>query len=50
MLRLWKAHIQKEDTSHFKTLKETGLLLEKKTEFADQLQNLINEFKNPKNI
>ena len=45
-LRLWKAHIQKGDISYFQTLKETGLLPEKKTEFADQFQNVLNEFFN----
>ena len=45
-LRLSKAHIQKGDISHFRTLKETGLLPEKKTQLGDQLENLINEFLN----
>ena len=39
-------HIKKGDISHFQTLKETELLPEKKTEFTDQLQNLMNEFLN----
>ena len=44
-LRLWKAHIQKGNISHFQTLKETKLF-PNKTEFSDQLQNLLNEFLN----
>ena len=43
-LRLWHAHIQNANLAHFPTLKEMGILLEKKTEFADQLQQLLNEF------
>ena len=43
-LRLWHAHIQNSNLSHFPTLKEMGMLPEKKTEFADQLQNLLNDF------
>ena len=43
-LRLWHAHIQNANLSHFPTLKEMGMLPEKKTEFADQLQKLLNEF------
>lgn len=43
-LRLWKAHIQKGDLSHFQTLRDTGMRPEKNTEFADQLQKLLNEF------
>ena len=45
-LRPWKAEVQKGNKSHFQTLKETGLPPEKKTKFADQLQNLLNEFLN----
>ena len=43
-LRLWHAHIQNADFSHFPTLKEMGMLPEKKTEFADQLEKLFNKF------
>ena len=43
-LRLWHAHIKNADLSHFPTLKEIGMLPEKKTEFADQLEKLLNEF------
>ena len=43
-LRLWHAHIQNENLSHFITLKEMGMYSEKKTEFADQLEKLFNEF------
>ena len=43
-LRLWHAHIQNANLSHFPTLKEMGMRSEKKTEFADQLENLFNEF------
>ena len=43
-LRLWHAHIQNANLAHFLTLKEMGMLPEKKTEFADQLQQLLNEF------
>ena len=43
-LRLWLAHIQNANLTHFPTLKEMGMLPEKKTEFADQLQKLLNEF------
>ena len=43
-LRLWHAHIQNANLVHFPTLKEMGMLPEKKTEFADQLQQLLNEF------
>ena len=43
-LRLWHAHIQNADLSHFPTLKEMGVLPEKKTEFADQLEKLFNKF------
>ena len=35
-LRLWHAHIQNANLSHFLTLKEMGMRPEKKTEFADQ--------------
>ena len=34
-LRLWNAHIQNGNLSHFPTLKEMGMRPEKKTEFAD---------------
>ena len=34
-LRLWHAHIQNANFSHFLTLKEMGMRPEKKTEFAD---------------
>ena len=43
-LRLWHAHIQNANLAHFPTLKEMEMLPEKKTEFADQLQHLLNEF------
>ena len=43
-LRLWHAHIQNANLSHFPFLKEMGMRLEKKTEFADQLKKLFNEF------
>ena len=43
-LRLWHAHIQNADLSHFPTLKEIGMLPEKKTEYADSLEKLFNEF------
>ena len=43
-LRLWHAHIQNANLSHFLTLKEMGMCPEKKTEFADQLKKLFNEF------
>ena len=42
-LRLWLAHIQNANLSHFSTLKEMGMRSEKKTEFADQLEKLFNE-------
>ena len=42
-LRLWHAHIQNANLSHFPTLKEMGMHPEKKTEFADQLEKLFNE-------
>ena len=42
-LRLWHAHIQNADLSHFPTLKEMEMRPEK-TEFADQLKKLFNEF------
>ena len=38
-LRLWHAHIQNAHLAHF-----PGMLPKKKTEFADQLQQLLNEF------
>jgi len=43
-LRLWQAHIQNANLCHFPTLKETGMRPEKKTEFADPLEILLNEF------
>ena len=43
-LRLWHAQTQNANLAHFPTLKEMGMLPEKKTEFADQLQQLLNEF------
>ena len=43
-LRLWHAHIQNANLSHFLTLKEMETRPEKKTEFADQLEKLFNEF------
>ena len=43
-LGLWHAHIQNVNLSHFPTLKEMGMRPEKKTEFADQLEKLFNEF------
>ena len=42
-LRLWHAHIQNANISHFPTLKEMGMRSEKKTEFAGQLK-LFKEF------
>jgi len=42
--RLWQVHIQDGNLCHFPTLKETGMRPEKKTEFADQLEKLLNEF------
>jgi len=36
--------MQNENLCHFPTLKETGMRPEKKTEFADQLEILLNEF------
>ena len=42
-LRLWHAHIQNVNLSHFPTLKEMGMRPEKKTEFADQLEKFFNE-------
>ena len=43
-LRLWHAHIQNANLSHFLTLKKMGMHPEKKNEFADQLEILFNEF------
>ena len=43
-LRLWHVQIQNANLAHFPTLKEMGMLPEKKTKFADQLQQLLNEF------
>ena len=42
-LRLWHAHIQNANLSHFPTLKEMEMHPEKKTEFADQLEKLFNK-------
>ena len=44
-LRLWHAHIQNANLAHFPTLKELRMLPEKKTEFADQLQQLLKNFR-----
>ena len=41
-LRLWHAHIQNANLSHFPTLKE--MRMRPKTEFADLLEKLFNEF------
>ena len=38
-LRLWHAHIQNANLSHFSTLKKMAMRPEKKTEFADQFEN-----------
>ena len=43
-LRLPHAHIQNANLSHFPTLKKMGMRPKKKTEFADQLEKLFNEF------
>ena len=43
-LRLWHAHKQNANLSHFPTLKEMGMRSMKKTGFADQLQKFFNEF------
>ena len=43
-LRLWHAHIQNANLSHFPTLKEMGMRPNKKIDFADQLEKLFNEF------
>ena len=43
-LRLWHEYIQNANLSHFSILKEMGMLSEKKTEFANQLEKLFNEF------
>ena len=43
-LRLWHAQIQNANLCHFPTLKEMGMRPEKKNKFADQLENLVNEF------
>jgi len=42
-LRLWQVHIQNGNLCRFPTLKETGMRPDK-TEFADQLEKLLNEF------
>ena len=42
-LRLWHAHIQNANLSHFPSLKEMGMRPEK-TEFANQLEKLFNQF------
>ena len=43
-LKLWYAQIHNANLSHFPTVKEMGMRPEKKTEFADQLEKLFNEF------
>ena len=43
-LRLRYAHIQNANLSHFPTLKEMGMRPDKKTDFANQLEKLFNEF------
>ena len=43
-LRLWHAHIQNANLSHFPTLKEIEMRTKKKTEFADQFEKLFNKF------
>ena len=43
-LKLWHAHIQNANLSHFPTLKEMGMHPEMKTEFPNQLEKLFNEF------
>ena len=43
-LRLWHTYIQNANLSHFPTLKEMGMHPEKKTDFANQLEKLFNEF------
>ena len=55
-LRLWHAHIQNANLAQFPTLKEMGMLPEKKTEFADNFSNCLMNFRlasktsNPINI
>ena len=43
-MRPWHAHIQNANLSHFPTLKEIGMRPENKTEFADQLEKLLNKY------
>jgi len=43
-LILWKTHIQQGNLSYFQTLKQFAKLPDKKKEYADQLQNLLNKF------
>ena len=43
-LRLWDAHTQNVNLSHFPTLKEIRMRPEKKTKFADQLEKLFHKF------
>ena len=45
-LRLWQSQMQEGDLSHFQTLssRNSGICRDKKTNYADQLQNLMNEF------
>ena len=42
-LKLWHAHIQNANISHFPTLKQMEML-PKKTDSADQLEKLLKEF------
>ena len=45
-LRLWQSQMQEGDLSQFQTLslKNSGICRDKKTKYADQIQNLKNEF------
>jgi hypothetical protein len=43
-LRLWKSQISQGNLSHFPTLRDAGLCSGKAMEFADQIQNLFDEF------
>ena len=45
-LRLWQSQMQEGDLSHFQTLslRNSGICRDKKTKYADQLQNLTNKF------
>ena len=49
-LRRWHAHIQNANLAHFPTSKEMGKLPEKKTDSADQLQQLLKGTGNSKSI